>query len=376
MRIVSVGPYYPFRGGISSFNDLLCTHLKESGHEVVPINFKRLYPGIFFPGKTQYVENISQERDISIKVIDSLNPISWIRTGKVIISQKPDLVIFHHWHSFFAPAYSKISSYLKKRSGCKLIAICHNIFPHESNFFDRLFLKKFFNKVDGFVLLAGKLYEQLSSLVKNPVYRVSPHPLYNHFPDPVDKNTAREKLGIKEDRVILYFGLVREYKGVDYLIKSVDSICSVFPVRVLIVGEFYINKNNFLKLLESVENKGLVTIVDRYVSDEEVGLYFSAADLVVLPYKDATQSGVVKIAYHYDKPVVVTDVGGLKEDVIDSETGFLVPPEDVEKLSEAIIRFFKDNYMDVFSKNIKEFKKRYSWDGLVSTIMYLYGELK
>jgi len=376
MKIISVGPYYPFRGGISTFNGLLCYHLRKKGYEVIPISFKRLYPGIFFPGKTQFEENISPARNVSIRIIDSLNPVSWYKAGKLIAIIKPDLVIFHHWHSFFAPIYSRISSFLKRKTDCKLLVICHNIFPHEPNFFDRLFLKRFFNKLDGFILLAGKLLEQLNSLVDDPLYRISPHPLYNHFPDALDRQIARNRLGIKEERVILYFGLVREYKGVDYLIKSVDKICTVFPVRFLIVGEFYIDKNNFLKILENVENKHLVTIVDRYVSDEEVSLYFSAADLIVLPYREATQSGVIKIAYHYDKPVVVTDVGGLREDVIDGKTGFVVPPMDVTKLSEAIIKFFNENYMNVFSNNIKRFKRKYSWNGLVSTILDLYSELR
>ena len=376
MKIALVGPFYPYRGGISSFNRMLYRSLVKENSLLV-VNFSRLYPGIVFPGRTQYEEHIRSSEDISIRLIDSINPLTWYQAAKVIVDFDPEVLIFHHWHVFFAFQYGIILRFVKKkRKSCKTIVICHNIFPHERMPFGDSILKYFFRVSDGFILLAGKLEKDLRNLIKEPLCRVSPHPLYSQFGSKINKQKARERLGIKEKRVVLYFGLVRKYKGIEHLIKAVDKVLEKFDVRFLIVGEFYVKKKEYLELVNSIRRFHKVTIVDRYIPDEEVSTYFSAADVVVLPYVSATQSGIVKIAYHFEVPCIVTNVGGLKEDVKDGETGFVVEPGSELSLAEAIVKYFKDDCERKFIENIKATKSKYSWERFVSDLMELYRELK
>jgi glycosyltransferase involved in cell wall biosynthesis len=368
-RIIIIGTAYPMRGGIAHFVALLYKTLLRRGHEVKAISFKRQYPSIFFPGKTQ--QDMSQEIEPlpSEPILDSIGPLSWVKTFLKIFRYQPDLIIFKYWMPFFAPCYAAISFLTRLFTKTKIMYICDNIVPHESRPEDRLLTKIGLWNVHYFIVMSNVVKESLLYYRPQASYREAPHPVYEYFQQNYTQHQARQELKLKADeKVILFFGYVRQYKGLHILIEAMPLALKTLKIRLLVAGEFYDKKENYTSLIDRLKIQNVVSIVDDYIPNEKVGLFFCAADVVVLPYITATQSGIIQIAYNYNKPVITTNVGGLSEVVDEGKTGFTVPPENPEKLAAVIVNFYKEKGKINFAENVKSYKQQFSWDRLVAEI--------
>ena len=366
MRIVLVGPFPPYRGGISMFNHSLAKELSK-GHEIHRVSFSLQYPKLLFPGKSQFFDF---EEEKAERLINSVNPFSWKKTVKYINNTEPDVVIFQYWMPFFAPAFSSIAKGIKKGSGAKILVNCNNITPHEPRTTDSLMTAKFFSYCDGFIVMSKTVEEDLLRIKADPKYRKTPHPIYNVFGKSMDQEKAKTMIGIEAEKVILNFGLIRDYKGLDLLIKSATYLkVKLNDFKILVVGECYGNENDYLQLAKKNDVLDVIDFRFEFVPHESVNQYFCAADLVVLPYKSATQSGVVPIAYHFDKPVVVSNIGGLPEIVRNGETGFICEP-DAKQFAEGIIKYYNSD-PGRFSTFISEYKEQFSWEIYVKVLLEL-----
>jgi len=329
----------------------------------------RLYPKLLFPGRTQTdTSEVKLAIDNAEQLVDSMNPFSWIRASNRIRELAPDLVIIQWWHPFFAPAFGTIARRCRKFS--KVMFLCHNVLPHEQTGPVRLLTKFALSSGDMFVVHSEEDLQNLKDLIPSAKVRKGRHPTYEVFNQhPIEKQDARAELNLKEDqKVILFFGLIREYKGLKYLIQAVPSILTTVDIQLLIVGEFYDDREKYISLIKELGIEHKVRIRDEYIPNEAVGTYFAAADLVVLPYISATQSGIAQIAYGFDRPVVTTNVGGLAEAVKHEKTGLVVPPADPKALADAVVQFFKEDLSDSFVHNIREFREEFSWDRMVEII--------
>jgi glycosyltransferase involved in cell wall biosynthesis len=376
VNIIIVGTAYPLRGGIAHFNALLASHLGVR-HNVEIITFKRQYPKLLFPGKTQEeVGNLSGVQP-SPQLIDSINPFNWIRVAKKIRERKPDLLIFKYWLPFFGPCFGTIAKIVKRQTNAKVLFVCDNIIPHERRPGDIVFTKYAFKQVDYFIVQSGAVENDLIKYFPGALYRKVPHPVYENFGLPIPKNQARASLGISAKKVILYFGYVRAYKGLMVLIDAMKEIresrLSIGELLLLAVGEFYDDEAKYRQKVKNLNLEPYIKFVSDYIPNEQVATYFSASDVVVLPYLSATQSGIIQIGYNFDKPVIATNVGGLAEVVVDNKTGFIVSPNDPRMLADAIIRFYDEQRETEFINNVKEEKVKYSWDNLVRNIEELVG---
>lgn len=372
MRISLIGPFPPYRGGISDFNLSLSKELKKS-HDLQIINFSTLYPKILFPGNTQ----LKAEVDTSIKsvrILSSINPFTWIKTVKKIIDFQPEIVIIHYWMPFFAPLFHKIIVSLKKKKNVKIIAICHNLIPHENHSIYKGFTKRLINKIDRFMVMSESVESDLVKFIPNAKYKLTPHPIYDIFGNTIDKITARQNLGITAKNVILYFGLIREYKGLDILLNSIPKIKQKLTDFIVIVaGECYDKIQKYSLIVESLKIQDFVDLRLKFIPDSEIASYFSAADVVALPYRTATQSGITQIAYNFNRPVIVSNVGGLAEIVPSGKTGYVVRPQS-DEFAKAIINFFKDDKFAEFSYNIQTHKQLFSWEIFVDNLLELAQE--
>lgn len=368
MRIVVVGPSYPFRGGIAHYTTLLCASLR-SAHETWLVSLSRQYPSFLFPGRTQ-----KDESDAKLIVqgaeplIDSMGPITWFRTARRIRNYAPDVVIIQWWHPFFAPAFGTLAGLCRKFS--KVLFLCHNVLPHERGGPVKLLTRFALSKGDMFIVHSEEDKANLEALVPNARVRKARHPTYEIFSrQTVARDAARAELGLRPDeKVILFFGLVREYKGLKYLIEAMPSVLPSMDATLLIAGEFYDDREKYVRLIKDLKIDERVRLRDGYIPNEKVATYFSASDLVVLPYVSATQSGIAQIAYGFERAVVTTNVGGLPETVKDGKTGYVVPPKDPEALALAIVRFFKEEKGEEFALNIEAFREEFSWDRMVEAV--------
>lgn len=376
MNILIVGTAYPLRGGIAHFNALLGRHL-TSRHNVETITFKRQYPGFLFPGKTQSEAGAAPGGVFPAQqLIDSINPFNWYAVSKLIRSRNPDLLIFKYWLPFFGPCFGTIARLAKRGTRTKVLFICDNIIPHERRPGDLAFTRYAFGAADYFIVQSDTVERELNSLFPGSRYRKAPHPVYENFGAPVEKATARAVLGLSAEKVILYFGYVRPYKGLDVLFESMKILREHGVnknVLLLAVGECYDDETKYRAYLRDNQLDGSVRFISDYVPNDQVATYFSAADAVVLPYRSATQSGIVQIAYNFGKPVIATNVGGLAETVEHERTGYIVRPNDAAALSGAIDRFYNEGVMSDFEQNVREVRKKYSWESFVQTIEELVG---
>ncbi len=368
-KIMLVGPASPYRGGIAHFLHATFDGLKKRGHLVSVVNFKRQYPKLLFPGKTQF-EATGEGPDIPTRrLLDSINPLSWIKTARYIISQKPEVVIFKHWMPFFAPAYGFIARRLKARGIC-VLALVHNAMPHERRPGDRAMSRYFFTSCDGFVVMSAAVQDDLTGLgVKAPCVQIG-HPVYEGFGDPMAVEEARSKIGLTQDQpVLLFFGFVRHYKGLQVLLESMPSVAKALPnVKLMVAGECYEDEQRYKEFVARNDLASHVTLRFEYIPNDDIPILFSAADVVVQPYISATQSGVAQIAYHFGTSLVVTDVGGLAEIVPHEKAGLVVPPENSKALAAAIIRFFEEGMGPTLEKGVAEERKKYSWNRLFEAI--------
>ena len=360
MRIAFVAPGYPYRGGISHFATRLAKEFSQA-HECLFINFRRLYPEFLFPGKTQFDESDRKIEFESDRVIDSIKPTSWRKAGMIIRNWKPDGLVFHWWHPFFGPVYRRICVNAGKR--VPKVAICHNVAPHDKGGLWKSAVRFGLRKMDGFVVHAHQEQAEINKLLGNTPTINLFHPIYDIFPgEDIPRSTARKKLGFRdEDRVILYFGLIRPYKGVEVLLDAVDKLGDVEGLKVLIVGEIYSNRQEITSKIAKLPRE-TVMLVDKYVHNEDVATWFRAADIVALPYISATQSGVVPIAYRCKRPVIVTNVGGLPDVVDAGKTGYLVEPSDPETLAEAVRRHFLELNNPDLTQGIEKKCRELSWE--------------
>ena len=370
MKIFLVGTAYPMRGGIAQYSALLYQELKKQGHDVKIISFKRQYPGFLFPGKTQ--QDTSQETiDLpSQPMIDSINPFTWLKTFFLIKKEKPDLIIYKYWMPFFAPCYGTIVLLSRLFTKAKSCYIGDNIVPHEKiPVIDDLLTRWGLWKVDYFIVQSDSVQNDLLHYKPKAVFKQIPHPVFEIFKETYTQAQAREKLGIQSDeKVMLFFGFIRAYKGLNYLIAALPKVLENIKVRLIICGEFYDDEEKYHQQIKDLNVGEQIILNGDYIPNEEVGLYYAATDVVVLPYVTATQSGVVQVAYNYNKPVITTRVGGLPEVIDEGKTGFTVPPQDPDSLAEAIIKFFEIVDSTDFEHHIKEHKKQYSWERMAKAI--------
>lgn len=372
ISILSVGP--PYRGGISEQTYYLYEKLSVENN-VQLINFKRQYPSILFPGKNQYADNPTFQIDNNHRLVDSVNFFSWSKVANYIYQQSPDLILLRFWNPFFALSHGSIIKKIKKRNPkIKVIAICDNIIPHEKNIIDIPLIKYLFKQIDGFIVMSNKVEKELMSLNSEFNYKKIFHPVSNKE-QKWTKESARTKLEISSKKIILFYGFVRKYKGLETLITSNKFLAKkIDDYQIIICGESYENSSKYEKLIKQYSVKeNDIKWVNKYLSDEMSSLYFAASDVVVLPYNSASQSGVIPMAYSYERPVIASDIMGINEMVHNKKTGFLFKRKDPLDLSNKIIDFFQieANY----NADILEFRKQFSWNYFIDQITDLYSEL-
>ncbi len=375
MKIAAVSTSYPMRGGMAHYIALLYRKLVERGHDVRLVSFSRQYPKLLFPGTTQADLSKVVNAVPSEPLIDSINPFSWIRAARAIRSFAPDVLLLNYWMPFFMPSYATIAALVRAGRPTRVIFLCHNIVPHEHRPGDRLLTRLGLRVGHGFIVQAESVRDDLVRFRPDASYRLVPHPLYDMFTASVPRSEARERLGLDpEDLVALFFGYVRQYKGLGVLLRALRTVRETLPVRLVVAGEFYEDVVLYERLIAELGLSKDVLLFDEYVPNEDVGTYFVAADVVVLPYLSATQSGVLQIAYNFDRPVIVTDVGGLRESVDEGTTGLVVPPDDERALAAAIVRFFETRAAVDYEAHVRAFKTRFSWDRLAEAVENLAGE--
>jgi glycosyltransferase involved in cell wall biosynthesis len=359
-----IGPAYPYRGGIAHSTSLLAKEFSKD-HDVLVVNFKRLYPSFLFPGKTQFDESKDPLSFASDRIIDSLDPTSFWRAARRVARFEPDIVVFQWWHPFFAVAYASIVFSVKRlrpTTAPRIVYVCHNVMPHESSPVDRLFIRLGFGQVRSFLVQSREDRSRLVDMRKDARVQVNPLPSFGFFNrGNYTRARAREELGV-DGRVVLFFGYVRPYKGLGVLIEAFADVLHRMDAVLYVVGEIYEGRERYLERIRDLGMAGRVHVVDRYVADEEVEKYFAACDVVVLPYLSATQSAVVQIAYGFNKPVIVTSVGGLPDVVDDGSTGFVVPPNDPGSIARAIEGFFESGVSKAMEHRIASSRDRFSWE--------------
>ena len=371
IALISVAP--PYRGGISKHSSILVENLK-SKYNVDIINYTRQYPNFLFPGKTQYID---LNHDFGDRNIDSINPINWINTGRKIAKKKYDLVIFRFWNPFFAPALGMIALQLKKKSPkSKLISLCDNIIPHENTFLGSFFTSYFLHKMHGHIVQSSIVEKELHDIVKEPIFEKCFHPLYNCYLPKIDKKQARSILGLKDKHIILFFGIIRAYKGLDTLLKAISILKNTMKdFHLIIVGECYENLDKYNEIIYKLGISEFITWYNEYIPDNDITKYFSAADIVTLPYRSASQSGIAQIAYNYDLPVIITNVGGLPEVVQEGKSGFIIEPENPKELSNILEKKLNKKQLETMSNYIKEYKNHFSWKKFIYSIEKLYHRI-
>ncbi len=367
MKITIVGTAYPLRGGIAHYNALLAESLQQR-HTVNTITFKRQYPSFLFPGKTQQESGEMLHVPPAPQHIDSINPLNWITVGRMIRDERPDLLIFKYWLPFFGPCFGTIARMARKNNHTRVLFICDNVLPHERRPGDTVFTRYAFRAADFFIVQSAAVERDLLTIHPEAVYRFAPHPVYTIFGEPVDKQEARRQLGIADERIVLFFGYVRRYKGLHVLLSALHEVRKALPVRLLVVGEFYTDQAQYQEQIEQLGLQDCVTVHADYVPNEKVASFFSAADVVVLPYLSATQSGITQIAYNFNKPVIASDVGGLAEVIKHGKTGIIVPPNQPHLLAEAILDYYHHGREATMTPRVKAEKQLYSWDHFVETI--------
>jgi len=369
-NVIIIGTAYPFRGGgMSTYNERLARAYQKRGDQVTIYTFSLQYPGFLFPGKTQYSTDSAPD-DLNIKVvINSVNPFNWIKVGREIKKLRADIVIIRYWMPFMAPCLGTLARIIRRNKHSRVIAITDNVIPHEKMPGGNLLSRYFVKSCDGFIAMSRAVLNDLDKFDVIRPRQFSPHPLYDNFGAPVSKSHAKKQLGLDEGiNYILFFGFIREYKGLDLLIKAfANERFRKLQVKLLIAGEFYIDGKPYLELIDKLGLKENIILRTEFIENSDIVYYFCASDIVAQPYKDATQSGVTQIAYHFEKPMLTTNVGGLSEMVPDGKVGFVVAP-DVNEISTALLRFFNENKEKEFSTNAAIEKKRFSWDILLENI--------
>ena len=351
-NVVLIGPAHPLRGGLATFNERLIREYRANGSDACIYTFSLQYPSLLFPGKTQ-ISSEPAPRDLPIYIkVNSINPFNWIKTGLELRKLRPDLVIVKFWMPFMAPCFGTICRIIRGNNHSRIITIIDNIIPHEHRPGDRLLSSYWIGSVDGCVAMSKSVLDDLGKFDTTKPKLFCPHPLYDNFGDPIPKHEALQRLKLDPaSHYVLFFGFIRDYKGLDLLLEAfADERLRRMKIRLLVAGEFYCDPKPFQAIIARHHLDDLVIMSNDFIPDSRVLNYFCAADLVVQPYKSATQSGVTQIAYHFNKPMIITDVGGLAEFVPDGKVGYIVNPDPAE-IASAIVRFYDENRESEFSAN-------------------------
>ena len=375
MRIVILGTAWPYRGGLATFNERLAKQFVAEGHEVEVWTFTLQYPSFLFPGKTQYSNEQAPEALTITRRLNSCNPFNWLRVGRMLRKSQPDLLICCYWMAFFAPLYGTICRIAKRNGVTRCVALVHNMFPHEKSALDKLFAPYFVKSQDAFVALSESVVNDIRTITSAPA-SFSPHPIYDHYGARMTKAEACAALNLdaKKDYV-LFFGLVRAYKGLDLLIDAFGRVKDKLPnMRLLIAGEFYEDEEKYRLQIRNHGLEDLVICRNEFIPDADLRKYFGAADLIAQPYKSATQSGVTQVAFHFEKPILVTNVGGLGEIVHDGKMGYAVEPNP-DAIANALVDYFQHNRQKAFTTYLQGEKTKYSWDKLTKPFDIVYCRL-
>ena len=374
-KVIIIGPAFPFRGGIANFNNALAQEYYDRGDEVILYSFTLQYPGFLFPGTTQY-ESGEAPKNLKIKtLINSVNPFNWINVARKINAENPDYVIIRYWLPFMAPCLGTIARLLNNK--IKILAITDNVIPHEKRIGDTLLTRYFVKSCDAFLSLSDSVLDDLSKFTNTTYKKFIPHPIYNVFGDKITKAKALENLGLNsEDKHLLFFGFVRKYKGLYLMLKAMgDSRIKAMGIKLIIAGEFYDDKTEYTDLISDLGIAKNIIMKSDFIPVNKVKDYFCATDMITQTYRTATQSGVTQIAYSFDRPMLVTDVGGLAEIVPHNKVGYVTSQNPTE-IADAIIDFYTNNKEEYFSDNTSMEKKRYSWELFVEGLVELMNSVK
>ena len=373
LKIFIIGPAFPLRGGPAQFNENLCLELNKEGHDAQIISYKLQYPNFLFPGSSQFEKSGYAPQDIKIHtILNTINPFNWLMVARFIRKQKPDFILFRYWLPFFGPCLGTIGKLVKSHT--KVLALTDNIIPHEKRIGDHVFTKYFVKNCDGFIAMSKVVLNDLSIFTQNLNKAYSPHPMYENYGDLISIDLARKKLNLNpHDKIILFFGLIRHYKGLDILLEALAAPeIKNQGVKLLIAGEFYDDKNFYLQLIKKLNLQDCVIVHDKFIPNDEVRDYFCASNLVAQTYRNATNSGVTMVGYFYEKPMLVTNVGGLSEIVPNEVCGYVVE-NNCALISEKVVDFFANNRENEFVKNVKIEKKKYEWTEFINSLLTLYN---
>lgn len=364
-----IGTAFPYRGGLSAYNERLANEYIKQGYNVSIETFKLQYPNFLFPGKTQYADGEPPENLKIKRTVNSINPLNWIKVGRRIKKEQPDLVIIKYWLPFMAPCFGTIAGIIRKNKHSKIICIADNIIPHEKRPGDNLLTAYFLRKVDGVVAQSKSVFNDVFKFTDKLPVKLCPHPMFDNFGEIIEREKALNLLGLSpESRYVLFFGFIRDYKGLDLLLEAfADPRIDELNVKLIVAGEFYSDSKPYLDRIEELNLKDNVILKTDFIADNEVNKYFSAADLVAQPYKNATQSGVTQIGYHFNKPMLVTNVGGLPEIIPHNVIGYVVEPE-VKSIADALYDFFTTDKKSTYETNILEEKKKFLWSTMTAAI--------
>lgn len=376
MRIIIIGPAHPYRGGIALGNELMARDFQQKGHQVEIYTFTLQYPSFLFPGKTQFSDS-PPPMDITIRrKLNSINPINWLQIGNELRKKQPDLVVVRYWLPFMGTAFGTVLRQVKKNGHTKIIALFDNVIPHEHRIGDKSLTRYFMKPVDGFMTMADAVSRDLSEFDTVKPRNQHPHPIFDNYGTSIAKTEARTTLKLNPEKyTLLFFGLVRDYKGLDLLIDALSKSAHKSKIQLIIAGEFYANEDTYLAQIKKLNLESMVHIENRFIPDHEVSLFFSAADVLVLPYRSATQSGVTQIAYHFSLPMIVSNVGALSEMVPHEKVGLLIEP-DSTSCAFAIDRFIAEGLAHKFAQNFEAEKAKFSWSSFNDSLLMLYTQLK
>ena len=371
-KIIILGSAHPYRGGLASYNERLAQEYIKQGNEVEIYTFTLQYPSFLFPGKTQFSEEPAPKKLKIYRKINAVNPLNWLKIGKEIRKKQPDLVIIKFWLPFMAPCFGTIARQIRKNGKTRIISILDNVIPHEKRIGDMPMIRYFVNSVNGFVAMSKSVLNDVNHFNTTKPKIFSPHPLYDNFGEKIVREEAIEQLHLdKNQQYMLSFGFIRDYKGLDLLMEAfADERFRALNVKLIVAGEFYTNEAFYFNLEEKLGLKGNIIWANQFIPDSAVRYYFCASDIVVQPYKSATQSGVTQIAYHFEKPMLVTNVGGLAEIVPNGKVGYVVQPE-IKEIADALLDFFINKKSSTFAENLKIEKEKYSWSKMTDAISKL-----
>ncbi|KAA3435912.1 glycosyltransferase [Rufibacter hautae] len=366
--IILVGPAYPFRGGIAASSESLARTWQQMGHQVEIYTFTTQYPSILFPGKSQCEDGPAPKDLVIHQELSSINPLTWISLGYKIKKKKPDLVLFRYWLPFMAPSLGTVAKIIKGNKHTKVVALTDNIVPHEKRPGDKALTQYFVDACDAFVTMSSTVTEELKQFNKNKPVVSQPHPIYDTYGQKLPREVALRELNLPEGKYLLFFGFIRHYKGLDLLLQAMkDQRLKDRDIKLIVAGEFYESPETYQQIIEEGNLQQSIIQATEYIPHEKVKAYFSIADLVVQPYRHASQSGVTQIAYHFEVPMIVTKVGGLVEMIPDQKVGYLVDVNPTA-IADAIEKFYKEEKSREMVENIREEKKKYTWEALATAV--------